>query len=187
MSPKSRLLIVGAGGHGRSVAEAVAAAGLFEVAGFLDDATVALSQVGSHRVLGDTHDLIAYRAEADTAIVAVGNNALREDLCNRLISAGFELATVVHPLAIVSPSAVIGPGNAIMAGAIVGTEARLGCGVIINCGAVVDHDAQVHDYGHLGVNACMSGGSVLGRSAWLQAGSALGHGVKVADGVVVSR
>jgi len=72
-----------------------------------------------------------------------------------------------------------------MAGAIVGTEARLGCGVIVNCGAVVDHHAQVHDYGHLGVNACMAGVTVLGRGAWMQAGSALGHAVKVADGTVV--
>jgi len=111
LSLKPRLLILGVGGHGRSVAEAVPAAGMFEVAGFLDDAAPALLQLGCHMVLG-----------------------------NRLISAGFELATVVHPRAMVSPSAVIGPGSAVMAGAIVGTETRLGCGVIINCGAVVDHD-----------------------------------------------
>lgn len=182
---KRKLLIVGAGGHGRSVAEAVLTAGFYEVAGFVDDAAPDLSQVRGYPVLGTTQDVSAYRTQADVAIVALGNNALREALCRRLISAGFELATVVHPRAIVSPSAAIGLGSAIMAGAIVGTEARLGCGVIVNCGAVVDHDAQVRDYGHLGVNACMSGGSALGRSAWMQAGSALGYGVKVADGVVV--
>ena len=180
-----RLLIVGAGGHGRSVAEAVLAAGIYEVAGFADDASPALAQVGGHPMLGTSGDVTAYRTHADAAIVAIGNNALREALSSKLLAAGFELATVVHPRAIVSPSAVIGPGSAIMAGAIVGTEARLGGGVIVNCGAVVDHDAQVHDYGHLGVNACMSGGSVLGLSAWMQAGSALGYGVKVADGAVL--
>jgi sugar O-acyltransferase (sialic acid O-acetyltransferase NeuD family) len=180
-----RLLIVGAGGHGRSVAEAVLAAGIYELAGFVDDAAPGLTQVGGYPVLGTADDVSAYRAQADAAIVAVGNNELREVLINKLVAAGFELATVVHPRAIVSPSAVVGPGSAIMAGAIVGTQARLGFGVIVNCGAVVDHDAQVHDYGHLGVNACMSGGSVLGRSAWMQAGVALGYGVKVADGVVL--
>ena len=65
----------------------------------------------------------------------------------------------------VSPRAVIGPGSTIMAGAIVGTEAWLGCGVIVNSGAVVGHNAQVHDYAHLAVNACMAGDSELGRSA----------------------
>ena len=162
------------------------AVGVYEVAGFVDDSAPSLAQVGGYPVLGTTHDLIAYRTHADAAIVAIGNNALREALCNRLVAAGYELATVVHPRSIVSPSAVVGPGSAIMAGAVIGTDARLGCGVIVNCGAVVDHDAQVHDYGHLGVNACMSGGSELGRSAWMQAGSALGYGVKVAAGVVLA-
>ena len=183
--PLRRLLIVGAGGHGRSVAEAVLASGTFEVAGFLDDAAPASTLVSGYLVLGTTDDVSAYRTQADVAIVAIGNSALREALSNRLMAAGYELATVMHPRAIVSPSAVVGQGSAIMAGAIVGTEARLGCGVIVNCGAVVDHDAQVQDYSHLGVNACISGGSALGRSAWMQAGSALGYGVKVADGVVL--
>lgn len=180
-----RLLIVGAGGHGRSVAEAVRAAGTHEVAGFVDDAAPVWAQVGGCPVLGTTGDVSTIRTQVDAAIVAIGNNALREVLFNKLLAAGFELATVIHPRAVVSPSAVVGPGSAIMAGAILGSECRLGCGVIVNCGAVVDHDAQVHDYGHLGVNACMSGGAVLGRCAWMQAGSALGYGAKVGDGVVL--
>jgi sugar O-acyltransferase (sialic acid O-acetyltransferase NeuD family) len=180
-----RLLIVGAGGYGRSVAEAVDAAGDYAIAGFVDDAAASLAQVGSYPVLGTTADIKTYRAQADLAIVAVGNNDLREVLTNKLLATGFELVTVIHPRAIVSPSAVIGFGGAIMAGAVVGAGARLGCGVILNCGAVVDHDAQVHDFAHLGVNACMSGGAVLGRSAWLQAGVALGYGAVVADRVVL--
>jgi UDP-3-O-[3-hydroxymyristoyl] glucosamine N-acyltransferase len=55
----------------------------------------------------------------------------------------------------------------------------------VNCGAVVDHHAQVHEFGHLGVNACMAGGSVLGALAWMQAGSAIGYGVQLAAGTVL--
>ena len=173
------LLIVGAGGHGRSVAEAVLAAGSYKVVGFVDDAASALQHVWALPVFGATADLTSYREYADVAIVAMGNNRLREELHGRLTVAGFELATVVHPKAVVSPRAVIGAGCAIMAGAIVGTEAQLGAGVIVNCGAVVDHDCRVDDFGHLGVNAAMSGGSVLGRGAWMQAGSVLGYGAMV--------
>ncbi|WP_236748673.1 NeuD/PglB/VioB family sugar acetyltransferase [Acidovorax carolinensis] len=177
-----RLLIVGAGGHGRSVAEAVLAAGKYELVGFVDDAVPDLQQVWNLPVFGATADLASYRGYADAAIVAIGNNRLREDLQQRLYAAGFELATVVHPQAIVSPRAVVGAGCAIMAGAIVGTEAQLGAGVIVNCGAVVDHHCRVEDFGHLGVNAAMAGGSVLGRGAWMQAGSFLGYGVSVGAG-----
>ena len=73
-----------------------------------------------------------------------------------------------------------------MTGATVGTEAVLGKGVIVNCGAVVDHHAQVHDFDHLGVNACMAGGSVLGSLAWMKAGAALSYGVTIPSGVTLA-
>ena len=181
-----RLIIVGAGGHGRSVAEAVLACDQFRVVGFLDDAFPGLSQVWDFPVLGG----IAYFSElldcADAAIVAIGNNQLRKEVCRRLRNAGLELATVIHPRAIVSPSAIVGTGSAIMAGAIVGTDAVLGEGVIVNCGAVVDHHCKVEDFGHLGVSGAMAGGSVLGEGAWMQAGTALGYGVKIDSGRVLA-
>ena len=180
-----RLLIVGAGGHGRSVAEAVLAAGNYKVVGFVDDAAPALEQVWALPVFGATADLDRYREHADAAIVAIGNNRLREALQHTLYAAGFELATVVHSHAMVSPRAVIGPGCAIMAAAIVNTEVHLAAGVIVNCGAVVDHHCRVEDFGHLGVNAAMAGGSVLGRGAWMQAGSVLGYGAMVEAGRVL--
>ena len=181
-----RLLIIGAGGHGRSVAETVIAAGDFELMGFIDDAAPGLTNVWDRPVLGTTANLALCRPHADAAIVAIGHNALREALSDKLVEAGFELVSVIHPKAIVSPSAIIGAGSAIMAGAIVGTEAKLGRGVIVNCGAVVDHHAQVDDFGHLGVHACMAGGTMLGRAAWLQAGVALGYNTNISAGTVLA-
>lgn len=183
---QSRLLVVGAGGHGRSVAEAAELSGYFEVVGFLDDSVPAGETVMDVPLLGPVASLALHRAgAADQAIVAIGNNSVREKLMMQLVAVDFDLATVVHPQAIVSPSAVLGAGAVVMAGAIVGTEARLGVGSIVNCGAVVDHHATVEDFGHLGVSASMAGGTVLGRGAWMQAGSALGYGVKVGAGEVL--
>ena len=180
-----RLLIVGAGGHGRSLAEAVLAGGVFQLAGFVDDAPAQARQVWQWPVFGSTAELSQYRQHAEAAIVAIGNNALREELQGRLCAAGFEIATVVHPQAMVSPRASLGVGCAVMAGAIVGTEARLGQGVIVNCGAVVDHHCQVDSFAHLSVRAAMAGGTILGHGAWMQASAVLGYGVRVAPGVVL--
>jgi sugar O-acyltransferase (sialic acid O-acetyltransferase NeuD family) len=183
---KPRLLIVGAGGHGRSVAEAVLMSDGFELVGFLDDAAFDHgSDVWGLPVLGPTTGFADYAALASHAVVAIGNNTLRQKLCGELRAAGIALASVIHPRAIVSPRAQLGEGVTVMAGAIVGTEALLGQGAIVNCGAVVDHHAHVHDFGHLGVNACMAGGSVLGSLAWMQAGSAIGYGVQLAAGTVL--
>jgi sugar O-acyltransferase (sialic acid O-acetyltransferase NeuD family) len=183
---KIRLLVVGAGGHGRSVVEAAELSGLFEVVGFLDDSLPAGEAVWGAPVLGTVASIAHHRTAAHQAIVAIGNNAVREKLMQQLAAVGFGWATVVHPRAIVAPSAVLGAGSSVMAGAIVGTEARLGMGSIVNCGAVVDHHATVEDFGHLGVNASMAGGTVLGRGAWMQAGAALGYGVKVPSGVTLA-
>jgi sugar O-acyltransferase (sialic acid O-acetyltransferase NeuD family) len=187
-----RLLIVGAGGHGRAVGEAAVLSGRFDIAGFLDDLLpVGATIAGGGNLLGPLCSMGNLLAIADRAIVAIGDNILREKLTRQLVLAGFTCETIIHPKAIVSPTAVLGAGCSVMAGAILGTEARLGIGVIVNCGAVVDHHAVVEDFGHLGVNSSMAGGALLGKGAWLQPGSALGYGVKtppsatLAPGVVV--
>ena len=178
----SRLIIVGAGGHGRSVAEAVAASRKFEVVGFLDDAFPETESIWEIPVLGKMADWERFKEHADCWFVAIGNNTVRSAILRRFAEVGLPLALFVHPRAIVSPNAIIGVGSAVMAGAIVGTEAVLGTGVIVNCGAVVDHHCRVGDFGHLGVGAVMAGGSVLGEEAWMQANAALGYGVVIEEG-----
>jgi len=180
------LLIVGAGGHGRSVAEIVAASDAWRFVGFVDDTAPRSTSAANWPVIGTTGELAACRSVAEFAIVAIGNNVVRGRLQQQLIDLGFEIASVIHRSAIVAPSARHGVGCAIMAGAVIGTEATLGNGVIVNSGAVIDHHCSVQDYAHLGTNACMAGGSVLGRAAWMQAGSALGYGVQVPAGAVLN-
>lgn len=180
----SPLLIIGAGGHGRSIAEAALAGDTWRPIGFVDD-SVTHSSLGLP-VLGPMSRLAEYRAVAECAIVAIGNNRVRETLHLQLRALEFRPATTVHRSAVVSPTARFCEGCAIMAGAIVGTEAVLGEGVIINCGAVVDHHCHVDDYGHLGTNACMAGGSRLGHGAWMQAGSALGYAVHLPAGSILA-
>jgi sugar O-acyltransferase (sialic acid O-acetyltransferase NeuD family) len=185
MRPLTRLLIVGAGGHGRSVAESVELAGSFKLAGFADDAWPELQAVWEFPVLGPAATCETLRHLVDFAIVAIGNNDRRQAVMKRLQGHGVPLATTIHPAAQVSRRAVIGMGCVIMAGAVIGTEAILGDGVIVNCGAVVDHDCHVEDYGHLGVGACMSGGTVLETGAWMQSGTSLGYGARLAAGKIL--
>jgi sugar O-acyltransferase (sialic acid O-acetyltransferase NeuD family) len=150
MSGKPRLLIVGAGGHGWSLAEAVLMVDQFNLVGFLDDgAFVRGEAVLGFPVLGPATAFENYESHATHAVVAIGSNVLRQKLFAQLQAAGFALTTVIHPKAIVSPRALLGSGVAVMVGAILGTEAMLSQGAIVNCGAVVDHDAQVHDFSHL--------------------------------------
>jgi len=182
---KIKLLVIGAGGHGRSVAEAALLSGEYQLAGFLDDAIPVGEMVMGLPVMGSIANIEQIIDECDLAIVAIGNNVVRAQLMQQLYQIGIGAANVIHPHAFVSPTATLGSGIAIMAAAVVGTEARLGDGVIVNCAAVVDHHADVEDFGHLGVNACMAGGSQLGKGAWMQAGSSLGYGVSIPPGEIL--
>src|SRR5687768_9099913 len=136
----SRLVLVGAGGHGKVTLEAVRAMGGCEVVGFVDAAPPAPSVLGVP-VLGDDTLLPRLRAEGiAAAVVTLGSNRARQRIGGWLRELGFALPAVLHPAALVAPSASIGEGAVVMARAVVGTDTRIGPLVIVNTGAVVDHD-----------------------------------------------
>lgn len=179
------LMVLGAGGHGRSVAEAALLGGDWDEVIFLDDSWPQVSQALGCEILGkiDAIDQLALRCHG--AIAAVGNNTVRQQWIGLIERAGIELVTVVHPRAWVSPSAKVGVGTAIMAGAVVGTVATVGLGAIINANATVDHDVVMDELSHIGVGVQLAGGVRIGARAWLQAGSSCGYNVVVdADSIL---
>ena len=176
-------LILGAGGHGRSVADAIAANGDL-VMGFLDDGLPEGSLVNGISVLGalaharELQQLFAatHQGPPDHLVVAIGNPVLRQSWQQVLEHAGAPLGVVLHPRASVSASAQVAPGCVVLAGAVVNANACLHSGVLVNSGAVVDHDAICDAYSQLGVNAAMAGGSRLGPLACLAPGEVLACG-----------
>lgn len=186
MNSERTLLILGAGGHGKAVAEAALLSGEWQRVLFVDDRWPQLTESFGISVLGNLGCLERLSDQVDAGIAAVGNNELREVWQTALVAARIPLACVVHPRAWVSPSADVGPGTAVMAMAVVGTDARLGRGVIVNAGAIVDHDAQVGDFGHLGVGVSLAGGVYVASAAWLQAGCSAGYGVVVESTAVLA-
>lgn len=185
MKSKGILLIVGGGGHGRAVAEAAAMTGEWNDIVFADDSYHAQEKSGRWPIIGTTTQLSDFSGSYQGAIVAIGNQVVRERLTNVLEELGLPLVTIVHPRAWVSDSANVAPGCAIMAGAVVGASARLGRGVIINANATADHDATLGDFAHLGVGVQLAGGVIVEDRAWLQAGSCAGYRVRVPSGAIL--
>lgn len=178
------LLIIGAGGHGKAVAEAALLSGEWQRIAFADDRWPELRETFGWPVVSDVAGLAVLQGTAAGAIAAVGNNAVREQWVEVIRAAGLPLVTVVHPRACVSASAVIGAGAAIMALAMVGVDALIGEGAIVNANATVDHDASLGAFAHLGVGVHLAGGVKIGARAWLQAGCSAGYQVVVGEGVV---
>ena len=176
-----RWLILGSGGHGRSVADAIRARGDV-VVGFLDDSRPTGELVAGIPMLGPLRLVWDVKSQPfpegtptpDRFVVAIGNPALRQRWQQVLEGAVAPVGVVVHPRACVSPSAQLAPGCVVLAGAVINADARLERGVLVNSGSVVDHDAICGAYSQLGVNAAMAGGSCLGPLASLAAGEVLG-------------
>jgi sugar O-acyltransferase (sialic acid O-acetyltransferase NeuD family) len=177
----SSLLIFGAGGHGRVLADAVLRTGKWPLVLATDrDATRCSGELLPGVALLSVD---AALAKASAVHVAIGNAAHRERE-----SAGLAegmLATVVHPQAAVSAHAAIGPGCFIAAQAVVAPLASLGRSVIVNHGAVVDHDVSVGDFSHIAPLAGLGGGARIGRRVLIGSGASVLSGVRVADDVVV--
>lgn len=178
----STLLILGAGGHGRVVADAALAQGHW--------ASVRVTDRDARRV--DEELLPGLRVEPmDEAIagsnevhVAIGSAAARTKEA-RTVSDRLPLATVIHPRASVSRHAAIDAGCFIAAAAVVAPGARLGACVIVNHGAVVDHDVQVGAFTHVAPRAALGGGVRVGERVLVGAGASVLPGVHIADDVVV--
>src|SRR5690606_19970638 len=133
------LAIVGAGGHGRVIADAAQTGGWSNVE-FYDDAWPRLgARNGPWALRGDMALLLERLDEYDGVIVGIGDNRLRAMLQQRLREAGAPLACVIHPTAIVSRYASLGAGCAVFARAIVNAGAQIGDGVILNSGCTVEH------------------------------------------------
>jgi len=171
MALASKVVVYGASGHGKVVAEVALAQGL-EVWGFIDDGVAAGTLVLGLPVHGDFGWLVRERPPVVIAL-GVGLNSTRLKLAGRLTEAGFTLGTYVHPRAWVSPSARLGAGTVVMANAVVNAEAAIGAGVILNTGSIVEHDCTVGNFAHISPRATLGGGVSVGE------GSQVGLGASV--------
>lgn len=146
-----RLIILGAGGHGRVVADIAEQTGKYDEVVFLDDNS------NDDKVIGKCSDYIKFKSEYTEMYLAFGNNQGRVDWENKIEDAGIKLARIIHPLAYVSPKAEIADGCVIMPYAIVNTHTVVKKACIINIGAIVDHDCILEEGCHIAPGAIVKG------------------------------
>jgi len=177
------LVVYGAGGHGKVVAEILLAGGQ-QIAGFLDDNPALTGSVvlGFPVFLGA--EWLGKNAGAQVAL-GIGNNSQRERAAQQITKLGGQLITAIHPSAIVARSATVGSGVVIMAAAALNAECHVGDGVIINTGAVVEHDVKVGRYAHLAPRSVLGGGVEIGDFAQIGIGAVVLPGKRIGDHAVI--
>lgn len=179
-----RLAIVGAGGHGKVVADTAERCG-WQLIEFFDDGWPRCGMNGVWPVIGDISMLINTLEEFDGVVVAIGDNRVRRSKLEELANAGARLVSLVHPSATISRHASVGIGSVVFAGAVVNPGACIGRGVILNTGCSIDHDCIVEDGVHISPGARLAGTVRVGSMSWIGIGACVRQSIHIGSDVTV--
>ena len=160
----NRLVILGAGGYGRIVAD---------IAHQLDYATIVLDDAVPAHPLST---FSSYIDENTSFIPAFGNSTFRMEWINKIEESGGQLVTLIHPTAYVSPTASIAPGTVILPHAIINTDVVINRGCIINLGAILDHGCIIEEGVHIAPGAIVKGENRIEKCSKIEAGEVVERG-----------
>ncbi len=184
-----KIIILGCGGHGKSLAEAIERQKQFEIAGFITNEKQGKDVSVAYPVLGRDEDLYRiFREGIHNAAVGIGylgKGNVREKLYTQLKEIGFHLPVICDPSAVISCHSKIGEGTFIGKGAIINVAAEVGRMCIINTGAIVEHDCKISDFAHVAVGTVLCGNVQVGKSSLIGANATVLQGRKVGNGCIL--
>ena len=183
------LLVIGCGGHAKSVIDIIESTKLWEIIGLIGLEHEVGSSVLGHPIVGTDLDLPDLRMSSDSAVLALGqlpSPRPRQNIQQLLNQLDFKLPTLISPHAIVSQHSRLGEGSIIGHGAIVNANAQVGSYCTINTRALVEHDASIGDHCHISTGALVNGNVVLGTGCFIGSGSIIREGLVLPPDTVVS-
>mgnify|MGYP001262130227 FL=1 len=180
---KDSLLIIGASGHGKVVADVAIKMGKWKEIFFLDDNPKVKNSMGID-VIDDSKSLSKYIEHYDI-FVGIGNNKIRKITHKKLQAEGASIPVLVHPSAIIGKDVQIECGTVVMAGAVINSSTKIGEGCIINTGSTVDHDNEICDYVHISPGVNLAGTVIIGECSWIGIGSVISNNVKVTKQTII--
>lgn len=180
------LILIGGGGHCKSVIEVAESAG-YTIVGILDRPEEVGKKVLAYEVIGVDDDITQYVDKAEFVITVgfIKNPTLRIKLYNKVLQAGGKLATLIASTAHVSKYAVLGAGTVVMHQAIVNAGAVIGDNTIINTFANIEHDAHIGNQCHISTGAMVNGDCVVGENCFIGSQSVLANAISICPDVVI--
>lgn len=178
---KDKLIIVGASGHGRVVANIAKLNGYKEIL-FIDDESKKVN--GEYKVVGTTKDISSYINEYNI-IVGIGNNAIRKKISSELLKMGIIQTTLIHPTAVIDKTVRVGDGTVIMANTVINADSKIGNSCIINTAATIDHDCIIKDYVHISPGAHLAGTVHIGEESWIGIGANIINNININNDCII--
>lgn len=181
-----KILLIGAGGHCRSVLDSLLKLKLFSEIGIIEKNNVQNENLLNIPILGCDEDLSQlYKSGYEYAFITVGNLALRKKLYNLILNIGFKIPIIIDSSAIVSKFSQIDKGTFIGKRAIINSNTIIGENVIINSGAIIEHDCIINSFSHIAPGAVLCGGVEIGENTHIGANSTIREGIKVGNNSMI--
>ena len=180
----NKVIVLGASGHARSVVDIIMQNNEYEVYGLIADERE--KGFWGIEVIAQDSDLERlYNQGIQYAFVAIGNNAIRKKLTERLKSIGYKMINVISKHAIISPYSKLANGIVIMPGAVINAGVQIEEGCIINTNTSIDHDDIVGAYSHIAPGCAISGFTKIGSECFLGTGTSVIDSITIEDRVTV--
>lgn len=183
---QKNLILVGGGGHCKSVIDVAESAG-YNILGILDMPEEVGKSVLNYKVIGTDEDILQYADKAEF-IITVGfikNPAIRIRIYNKIKEAGGKLATIAAYTAHVSRYATLGEGTVVMHKAVVNAGANIGINCIMNTFCNVEHDAVIGDHCHISTGTIVNGDCKVGERSFIGSQSVLVNGITVGEDIII--
>lgn len=177
---KNKLLIIGASGHGKVVADIALKMNRWESIAFLDDDEGINISMGI-KVIGTSDEILTYIQEYEI-FVGVGDNTARQKIYEKLEKVGASIPILIHPSAVLGEKVEIGVGTVVMAGTVINCCTEIGKGSIINTASTIDHDNNIEAFVHISPGAHLAGTVRVGQGTWLGIGSVVSNNINISSG-----
>ena len=180
------LILIGGGGHCKSVLEAAESAG-YNILGVLDMPENVGKQILSTKVIGTDDDIPLYIDKAEFVITVgfIKSPTTRIKLYNRVKEAGGRFATIIASTAYISKYAEIGEGTVVLHQAFVNAGAKVGCNVILNTATNIEHDSVIGNHCHISTGTMVNGDCAVGERCFIGSQSVLGNGIRICDDAII--
>ncbi len=174
------VVIIGASGHGKVIADIIEKSG-DHIVGFLDDDVSLGNLFIGYPLLGTIDE---YKLYSDYKIfIAIGNADIRERIYQEMVDASWY--TAIHPDAVIGKDVTIGQASVVMAGTVINPGTRIGTGVIVNTGATIDHDNEISDFVHVSVGVHLAGTVRVKAKTWIGAGAIISNNVSICGNCMI--
>ncbi len=168
------IILIGGGGHCKSVIDVIEEAGGYKIAGIIDVPELLGTDVLGYPIIGNDSDIENLSNKYTHALITVGqirSPEIRIKLFNLVKKIGFICPTIISSRAYVSKHAIIGAGTVVMHDVLINAGAFIGNNCIINSKALIEHDSKISDHCHISTNVLVNGGVTIESGCFLGSGS----------------